>query len=136
VCDCKFPLIYQSLISLSKHGSELLTSRLKEKDCLKPEVKITAFRMREEKFLQYFTQEEALVYCNSIPGLLLQLGLHKCQPADWWLFVDGSPRSLKCVLLHNGNRYASIPIAHSTTLKEEYESIKMILQKLSYHQHQ
>ena len=43
---------------------------------------------------------------------------------------------MKCVLLHNGNRFASIPIAHSTKLKEEYDNVKLVLQKINYHQHQ
>ena len=40
------------------------------------------------------------------------------------------------MLLHNGNSYASIPIGHFTTLKEQYQSIKIVLQKLAYEQHQ
>jgi hypothetical protein len=122
-------------LNLSKEASELLASRLKEKNCLKSEVKITAYRSREEKFLQYFTQEDALVYCNNVIGLLHHLGLPEYHSEDWRLFIDSSTRSLKCVLLHNGNRYSSIPLAHSRILKEAYENIKMILQKISYHEH-
>jgi len=58
------------------------------------------------------------------------------RPEDWWLFIGSSKRSLKCVSLHYGNKYSSLPIAHSTKLKEEYENIKMVLQKLCYHEHQ
>ena len=64
------------------------------------------------------------------------MGLPKYRPEDWRLFMDSSTRSLKCVLLNNGNSYASIPIGHSTKLKEEYENIRMILQKLRYNEHQ
>ena len=39
------------------------------------------------------------------------------------------------MLLHNGNEYASIPIGHSTVMKEQYESIKEVLHTLSYNQH-
>ena len=49
------------------------------------------------------------------------------QPEDWRLFIDRSKRSLKSVLLHNGNRFASVPLAHSTTLKEKYEAVKYVL---------
>jgi len=122
-------------LSLSKQISELLASRLNEKSFLQREVKMTAFRTREEKFLQYFSEDNDLVYCHDVPGLLHHLGLPAYDPEDWRLFIDGSTRSLKCVLLYNGTTYASIPLAHSTTLKEEYENIKMILQKLSYHEH-
>jgi len=100
------------------------------------EVKITAYRTREEKLLPYFTQEDELVYCSDIPGIMLQMGLTEYRPEDWRLFIDSSVRSLKCVLLHNGNRYSSIPIAHSTTLKEQYENVKLVLQKIRYHEHQ
>ena len=56
-------------------------------------------------------------------------------PKDWRLFLDSSNISLKCVLLHNGNKHASIPIGHSTTLKEQYKSIKIVLHKLAYEEH-
>ena len=45
----------------------------------------------------------------------------------WSLFVDSSARSLKAVLLHNGNKYPSIPIAHSVHLKEGCENLKHLL---------
>ncbi|XP_049957523.1 uncharacterized protein LOC126474131 [Schistocerca serialis cubense] len=122
-------------LNLSKQASELLASRLKEKNCLHPSVKITAYWTREENLLPYFNQEEVIVYCSNIPGLLLELGLPEYRPEDWRLFIDSSTRSLKCVLLHNGNRYASIPIAHSTKLCEAYANIKMVLQKIQCMQH-
>nr|XP_047125236.1 uncharacterized protein LOC124807409 [Hydra vulgaris] len=123
-------------LSLSKQNSELLASRLSEKNSLKAECKITFFRTREAALLPYFIQEEKIVYCRNIPGLLLQMGLPEYRPEDWRLFIDSSMRSLKCVLLHNSNSYASIPILHSTKLKEEYENIRMMLQKLRYNEHQ
>ncbi|GFV20682.1 uncharacterized protein TNCV_777271 [Trichonephila clavipes] len=54
------------------------------------------------------------------------------EPEEWRLFIDSSKRSLKAVLLHNGNRYASVPVGHSVHLKECYENIEFILNKLSY----
>jgi len=44
--------------------------------------------------------------------------------------------SLKAVLLHNSNRYASIPVGHTVHLKESYENMKVILQAVKYEQHQ
>ncbi|KAI6648441.1 hypothetical protein LOD99_8231 [Oopsacas minuta] len=64
------------------------------------------------------------------------MGVPQYRPEDWRLFIDSSKRSLKCVILHNGNLYVSIPIGHSTKLKEEYENIKIVLQKLKYHEYQ
>ena len=52
------------------------------------------------------------------------MGVENYSPDDWRLFIDSSKRSLKCVLLHNGNEFGSIPIAHSTKAKETYESVK------------
>ncbi|KAL7868474.1 hypothetical protein SRHO_G00098580 [Serrasalmus rhombeus] len=46
--------------------------------------------------------------------------------------TDSSCKSLKAVLLHNGNKYPSLPVAHSVHLKEEYTSVKMLLGALKY----
>ena len=51
---------------------------------------------------------------------------------EWRLFIDSSHRSLKAVLLHKGNKYPSIPVAHSVTMIENYENIKNLLNKLKY----
>ena len=40
------------------------------------------------------------------------------------------------MLLHNGNKYGSIPIAHSVREKEIYESIKIVLELISYNEDQ
>ena len=48
------------------------------------------------------------------------------------LFVDSFVRSLKCVLLHIGNNYFFIPIGHSTSMKEECDSIERILKRVAY----
>ena len=75
------------------------------------------------------------MYCNNIGGLLLQMGLPEYSSEDWRLFIDSSKRSLKCVLLHNLNKYACVPIGHSTTMKEQYQNVKQVLQKLSCYKH-
>jgi len=36
----------------------------------------------------------------------------------WRLFIDSSKVSLKVVLLHNGNRFPSIPLAHAANMKK------------------
>ena len=51
---------------------------------------------------------------------------------DWRLFIDSSSRSLKVVLLHNGNRYSSILLAHPVHIKENYANIKTLLIALKY----
>jgi len=39
-------------------------------------------------------------------------------------------------LLHNSNVLASIPLAHSTKLFESYETLKLVLEKIKYHEHE
>jgi hypothetical protein len=85
--------------------------------------------------MQYFTQEESLVYCNDIPNLINMLGV-KYKTDEWGLFIDSSKTSLKGVLLHNGNRLASVPVAHLVNLKETYKNLEQLLQKINYKEHQ
>ena len=40
--------------------------------------------------------------------------------------------SLKVVLLHNGNRFPSVPLAHAANMKENYESLELLLGKIKY----
>jgi len=36
------------------------------------------------------------------------------------------------VLLHNGNRFPSVPLAHAANMKESYESMTLLLGKMKY----
>ena len=42
------------------------------------------------------------------------------RPDEWRLFIDLSKLSLKAVLLHNGNKLPSVPIARAMHMKESY----------------
>jgi hypothetical protein len=53
---------------------------------------------------------------------------------EWRLLMDSSKRSLKAVLLHNGN-YTSLPIGHSVQLKEGNEDLELFLTKLGFTAH-
>ena len=75
------------------------------------------------------------ICCNNIQGLLSEMGVAEYNPDEWRLFIDSSKRSSKCVLLHNGNKFACVPIGHSVIVKERYLNVKMILQKLRYSEH-
>lgn len=125
-------------LGLAKDSAELLASRLKERNLLLPGTKITAYRNREQNFVKYFTSEDTLVYCHDIKGLVneYKTASYSYKPDDWRLFIDSSTESLKAVLLHNGNEYAAIPIAHSSTLKESYETFRLLLEKVNYNLHQ
>ena len=76
------------------------------------------------------------MYCTDIVHLLQKLGVQHYEPRDWRLFIDSCKRSLKCVLLHIDNQFASVSLAHSTTLKEKYEAVKYVLDTVSYYQHE
>lgn len=122
-------------LNLPKDSSELLASRLKERNFLLPGTKITAYRKRDEMFKQFFLKEDTLVYCNDIKGLVNCYKPDMYKPEDWRLFIDSSKESLKAVLLHNGNDFAAIPIAHTTVMKESYESFQFLLEKIDYKFH-
>ncbi|XP_076342444.1 uncharacterized protein LOC143242821 [Tachypleus tridentatus] len=79
--------------------------------------------------------ENKLCYCTNVPGLFTFLGLPH-NPSDWRLFIDSSKRSLKAVLLHNGNKYPSIPSAHSVHLKESCNNMELLLEAVKYNQYQ
>jgi len=57
------------------------------------------------------------VYCNDIPRLMTKFNIQH-DASEWRLFIDSSKRSFRAVLLHNGNKYASLPMGHSVHLKE------------------
>jgi hypothetical protein len=55
---------------------------------------------------------------------------HEYNPDLWRLFIDSSKVSLMLVLLQNGNRFPSIPLARAAIMKESYGSIKLLLGKV------
>ena len=120
---------------LSKQQSELLASRLKQWNLVQEDVRITSFRNRNKDLTSFFDMENKLCYCTNIPGLFTSLGLPH-NPSDWRLFIDSSKQSLKGVLLHNGNKYPSIPIAHSVHLKESYDNMELLLEAVKYSEYQ
>lgn len=103
---------------------------------LSPGVKITVYRKREIELLPFFSSEENFIFCNNVADLIKKMGLLEYRANEWRLFIDSCKRSLKCVLLHIGNKHGSIPIAHSTSLKEGYGNISLVLEKIKYAEHQ
>lgn len=118
-------------LGLAKASAELLTSRLKQWNLLDPSVKITSQRKRHHAFSIFFTLENGLCFCNNVTALFQEIGI-PCNPQEWRLFIDSSNRSLKAVLLHNGNQLPFLPLAHSVHLKEEYHNVKNLLNVLKY----
>ena len=120
---------------LSKQQSELLTSRLRQWNLVLEDVRITSFRNRNKDLASFFDIENKLCYCTDIPGLSTSFGLPH-NPSDRHLFIDSSNRSLRGVLLHNGNKYPSIPMAHSVHLKESYDNVELLLEATKYSKYQ
>ena len=96
-------------LDLSKQSTLLLGSRLKEKNLLQPGTHITYYLKREQEFTDFFSKQKSLVYCHNVKGLITKLGL-SYNREEWRLFIDSSTKSLKAVLLFNGNQCASIPL--------------------------
>ena len=120
---------------LSKQQSELLASRLKQCNLVQEDVRITSFSNRNKDLASFFDMETKLCYCTNIPGLFTSLGLpHNL--SDCCLFIDSSKRSPLGVLQHNGNKYPSIPIAHSINLKEFYANMELLLEAIKYSEYQ
>ncbi|XP_068201934.1 uncharacterized protein [Palaemon carinicauda] len=118
-------------LGLTKSGAELLSSRLKEWNLLGQDCRITGYRKRHEEFEIYYDISDDLCYCKDVTGLFTALGL-KHDPTHWRLFIDSSTRSLKAVLLPNGNKYPSLPLAHSVQKKKNYENVRQLLNKINY----
>ena len=119
-------------LNLSKDQSQILASILKERNMLTHDTSISYFKSRESWFRKVFDIKDSFVFCASAKCLLLELSIRHYDACAWRLFIDSSKRSLKCVLLHNGNTLGSIPIAHSVHAKEGYGEIKTVLSLLEY----
>ena len=102
---------------LTKDKSELLASRLKERNLLGEGVKITLYRKRAQNLHVLFTMKDDLCFCNDIVELFEQLEI-PYDNTNWRLFLEASKKSIKAVLLHNNNTLPSVPIAYSATMKE------------------
>ena len=84
---------------------------------------------------QVFSEGDNYVFCNDVSNFMQKLGV-LYDASQWRLFIDSSKTSLKGVLLHNSNEYASIPIAHSFYLKKLHENMKTSLEAIEYEQYE
>ena len=121
-------------LDLPKNSAELLASRLKDTNLLAPGTVVSFCRNRERDFVQFFRMEDEFVFCEDINGFLNAMGCGY-EPAEWRISIDSSKRSLKCFLQHNKNTFAFIPIGHSVQMKESYDSMKQVVEKLKYSEH-
>jgi len=118
-------------LNLSKKQAELLSSRLKGGNLLRQDTKVCFYRGRHEECKDLFSQEDGVVFCNDICSVMEVL-VSEFNPDQWRLFIDSSKVSLKVVLLHNGNKFPSVPLAHAANMKESYESMGLLLGKIKY----
>ena len=89
------------------------------------------YRGHHEEFKDVFSQEVYVVFCNGVCSVL-EILVHECNPDQWRLFIDSSKLRLNAVLLHSGNSFPSVPLAHAANMKESYESMKLLLGKIEY----
>ena len=122
------------LINFPKATALVLRSRLKAKCMLSTDIIFAWYKHRENEYICFFAKEHSLVYCVDVQGLIKKLGT-VYNSNDWRLLIDELKSSLKAVLLHNTNQFASISLAHSTCMKESYENIKLLLSKIQYITH-
>ena len=69
--------------------------------------------------------EYKLYYCTNTPGLFTFFGLSHNS-------LDSYRRGLKAVLLHNDNKYPSIPIVNTVHLKESYDNMELLLEIIKW----
>ena len=89
------------------------------------------YHVRHEEFKEFFSLEDSVMFCNDICSVMEVLG-HEYNPDQWRLFIDSSKVNTKVVLLHNGNRFPSVPLAHAVNTKESYENMKLLLGTIKY----
>lgn len=114
-----------------------LTSELKSVNVLAPGVKVTAYKYRQEPHMPYFmlSEDGTSAYCQDIPGLMNKMGIFNYTPSPWRLFIDASTRSLKAVLLFENSSIKPVPLRYALGMKESYDTMKLILDRISYDEH-
>ena len=126
-------------LGLTTAKTEILSSCLKEWNLLAPSCKISTPRKQHVTFANFYAMSSdsdhpSLYYCTDIQSLFQEIGI-AYSALDWRLFIDSSKRSLKADRLPNSNVYPSIPIAHSVQMKEDRESVKLLLELIQYNDH-
>ena len=87
------------------------------------------FSNSHEEFQDLYCEENDLVHCNNICAVMDALD-REHKTTECRLFTDSSKTSLNAVLLHNGNKFPSVPLAYATNMKETYENFKILLEKI------
>ena len=120
----------------TKTEAQEMASEFKSRNFLCDDVHYSWYRNRHLEYVDYFieNEEKEITFCSDIDGLMKAFN-HQFKSDQWRLFVDGSSKSLKAVLLHNENLFPSIPLAYSTNLKENFNSMELILNNLQWYKY-
>ena len=110
-------MIFVRNLNLSKKQAELLGSRLKGWNLLRQNTTMCFYRGHYEKFKDFFSQEDGVLFRSDVCSVMEVLG-HEYNTDQWRLFIDSSKVSLKIVLLHNGNKFPSVPMAHAASIRK------------------
>jgi len=78
-----------------------------------------------------FPRKMTQCFAMTFHSIMKVLG-HECNPDQRCLFIDLSKESLTVVLLQNGNRFPSVPLAHAANMKESYESMELLLGRIKH----
>ncbi|XP_050548562.1 uncharacterized protein LOC126910234 [Daktulosphaira vitifoliae] len=89
VCPKKNIVNRQNQVIMPNEKSELLASRLQERNLLKSQVKVTFYRSRQKYYAQYYIKKNNVCYCNDIYGLFKEFG-EPYDPTEWRLFIDSN----------------------------------------------
>ena len=118
-------------LNLSREGVQVLTLRFKEWNLLIDNCKVGVQKTRHKEYSKFYSVEEDLCFCKDVESLFGAIGIDHIL-SEGRLFIDSSVKSLKAVLLHNGNAWPLIPVGHSTHIKEDYINVKILLNKIGH----
>ena len=96
--------------------------------------KISLYRNRKKDLTTYFSSQDTLIYCNDVDGLMRVI-VHEHQPENWRIFINSNKLCLKLYSCINRNEYPSIPVAHTTNMKDFYDFMQLLLEKMDYKLH-
>jgi len=114
-----------------KKTSWTLKFQTKRVELLHQDTEICFFSNRQNEFKEFFSQENDPVFGNHVCSVTDALR-HQHDPNERHLFTDSSKVNVNAVLLCKRNKFPLVPIAYATNLKESYENIKLLLEKIQY----
>jgi len=80
--------------------------------------------------MNFFTQENDLVFCNEVCCVIEAVGQQHNR--NWCHFFFDSSNNLKAALLHEWNKFPSVPLAHVANMKKSLENMKRLVAKFQY----